>query len=297
MLDTSPQVVDLVHSRRSFTDALPDLRLFRERFFRSCRTRLFQTMRINAQVGEDESSVMLHDDYLRVTNESPCLYTIYEIPPLRGLAIIAISRSLLAAIVDARFGAGRLAATVEEGGQDFSIMERRTGDAFSRMAAQSLKDAFLPQIEFTPAATGTEVHADVVSVADSAEPFCVMAAQLSLATGEGNVSAAIPFRALEPYRAALSSVVLVAAKHDGEKVWEEQMDAALGAVPIELAAEAGVVSVPLSRLSCMRIGDVMPLKLFQSARVVPSDGEALFLADYGGKDGEIHLRVQTEEGT
>lgn len=292
----SPQRIDLVHRQHHFANTLPDLRLFRERFFRACRTRLFQTLRRNVQVEDDHSATLLHDEYLNTAHDGPCLYTIYAIPPLRGLALLTVSRSLLAAIVDDLFGAGGMQARVRQNDLDFSGMERRIGMKFGQMAAQSLKDAFSPQLEFTPTVTGTESHTALVSVADSAEPFCVMAARLTLATGGGLVSAAIPYRALEPYRTALSSVISIAGKHDSEKAWEDQIDAALGEVPVELAAEAGVVSIPLSRLSHMQLGDVMALRLFKLARVVRPDGGVLCLADYGERDGEIHLRVQADGG-
>lgn len=291
---TSAQAIDLVHRQRHFTNTLPDLRLFRERFFRACRTRLFQTLRRNVQVDDDQSATLLHDDYLNTLHDGPCHYTIYAIPPLRGLALLTVSRSLLAAIVDELFGAGGIHAKVGGNDLDLSGMERRIGVKFGLIAAQSLKDAFSPQIDFVANVTGTESHTALVSVADSAEPFCVMAARLSLATGGGLVSAAIPYRALEPYRTALSSVISIAGKHDSERAWEDQMDASLGEVPIELAAQAGVASVPVRFLSRMQVGDVIALQMFRHARVVRADGAVLCLADYGERNGEIHLRVHSD---
>ncbi len=288
------QKIDLVHRQRHFTNTLPDLRLYRERFFRACRTRLFQTLRRNVQVEDDRSTTLLHDEYLNAVHDGPCLYTIYAIPPLRGLALLTISRSLLAAVVDDLFGAGGIHAKIGQNDLDLSGMERRIGVKFGVMAGQSLRDAFLPQIEFTPTVTGTESHAALVSVADSAEPFSVMAARLSLSTGGGLVSVAIPYRALEPYRTALSSVISIGGKHDNEKAWEDQMDASLGEVPIELAAQAGVVSIPVRSLSRLQVGDIVALQIFRHARLVRPDGGVLCLADYGERDGEIHLRVHSD---
>jgi flagellar motor switch protein FliM len=289
----SLQKIDLVHKQRHYTNTLPDLRLFRERFFRACRTRLFQTLRRNVRVEDEWSDTLLHDEYLGTVHDGPCFYTIYAMPPLRGLTLLTISRSLLAAIVDDLFGAGGIHAKVGQNDLDLSGMERRIGMKFGLMAAQSLRDAFSPQIDLVASVTGTESHTALVSVADSSEPFCIMAARIFLSTGGGLVSVAIPYRALEPYRNTLSSAISIVGSGDGEKAWEDQMDASLGEVPIEFAVQVGVASIPIRLLSQMQVGEVISLRVFRHARVVRTDGGLLCLADYGERDGEIHLRVHS----
>ncbi|HUC18051.1 MAG TPA: hypothetical protein VMA37_10240 [Acetobacteraceae bacterium] len=289
-----PQKIDLVHKQRHHANTLPDLRLFRERFFRACRTRLFQTLRLNVRIDDERSDTLPHDDYLSMVHEGPCFYTIYAMPPLRGPALLTISRSLLAAIVDDLFGAGDIRTAIGQNDLDLSGMERRIGMKFGALAAQSLRDAFSPQIDLVATVTGTESYAALVSIADPAEPLCIMAARISLSTGGGLVSTAIPYRSLEPYRAALSSVISVAGNIDSERAWEEQMETSLDEIPVELAVQAGVAAISVERLSKIQIGDVILLKLFRHARIAPADGELLCLADYGERNGEICLRMHSD---
>jgi flagellar motor switch protein FliM len=287
------QKIDLVHKQRHYTNTLPDLRLFRERFFRACRTRLFQTLRLNIRIDDERSDTLPHDDYLSMVHDGPCFYTIYAMPPLRGLALLSISRSLLAAIVDDLFGAGDIRAAAGQNDLDLSGMERRIGTKFGLLAAQSLRDAFSPQIELTATVTGTESYTALVSIADPTEPLCIMAARFFLSTGSGLVSMAIPYRSLEPHRAALSSVISIAGNPESGRAWEDQMEASLDEVPIELAVQAGVATVSVQQLAKIQIGDVISMKLFRYARIVPADGSLLCLADYGEQNGEIHLRMHS----
>ena len=288
----SPQRIDLVNPAATFVNRLPDMTAFRERFFRACRTRVFQALRRSLQVGNERWAVIPHDEYLTQVHSDQCLYGITELPPVRGLSIVTVSRGLLSAVVDDLFGAGDIPTDPADTTDEISAMERRIGLKLLGMFVQSLRDAFAPQIDIAPRLVRTESHTTLASVADAEEPLCMMAANVAMQTGGGLLSVAIPYRGLEPYRLILASSTSGLALTKTNQAWFEQIAAMLDRVPIEVAVAAGVIRIPVREMRRLKVGDVIPFRLFKQARIVSPDGTLLCVAEAGARNGEVHLRLQ-----
>jgi flagellar motor switch protein FliM len=286
--------IDLVNPAANFVNRLSDMTAFRERFFRSCRTRVFQMLRRTIHIGDERFDVIPHDEYLTGIHNDQCLYGISELPPIRGLSLVTVSRGLLSAVVDELFGAGDIPAGPRNDIGEVSAMERRIGVKLLEAFVQALRDAFSPQLDIAPRLIRSESHPTLASVADAEELLCTMVASLITPTGGGLLSVAIPYRGLEPYRVALSSPMSILTQAEPNGDWSARLANVTDEIEIEVVIETGTVKIPVRALLDLKVGDVLPLRVFRYARVVSSDGTPLCFADVGARYGMVQFRLRQE---
>jgi flagellar motor switch protein FliM len=286
--------IDLVSPAATFVNRLSDMTAFRERFFRSCRTRLFQMLRRTIHVSDERFEVVPHDEYLTGIHSGQCLYGITELAPVRGLSLVTVSRGLLSAVVDDMFGAGDIPGGTRNDPGEISAMERRIGMKLIESFAHALRDAFAPQLDIAPRLIRAESHPTLASVADAEELLCTMVANLATPTGGGLLSVAIPYRGLEPYRVALSSPISGLNQTEPNTAWSSQLATVTDEVEIDVVIETGTVKIPVQTLQNLKVGDILPLRLFRYARVVSTDGIQLCVADVGARDGVVYFRLRQE---
>ena len=286
--------IDLVSPAATFVNRLSDMTAFRERFFRSCRTRLFQMLRRTVHVSDERFDVVPHDEYLTGIHSDQCLYGVTELSPIRGISLVTVSRGLLSAVVDDMFGAGDIPASARNDAGEVSAMERRIGMKLLESFAQALRDSFTPQLDITPRLVRAESHPTLASVADAEELLCTMVATLTTPTGGGLLSVAIPYRGLEPFRVALSTPVSGLNQAEPNAAWSARLASVTDEIEIDVVIETGTVRIPVQKLQNLKVGDTLPLHLFRYARVVSTDGVQLCFADVGARDGIIHFRLRQE---
>lgn len=286
--------IDLVSPSATFVNRLPDMTAFRERFFRACRARIFQMLHRSVHVHDEKFDVVPHDDYLTGIHSGQCLYGITEVAPIRGLSLVTISRDLLAAIVDDLFGAGDIRIEPGDETGEISAMERRIGAKLIDTFAQALHDAFSPQLDLAPRVIRQESHTTLAAVADAEELLCVMAGNLATVNGSGLVSVAIPYRGIEPYRVVLSSGVTGLNQAESNPEWAARLASVTDEIEIEVIIETGDIKIPLRSLQALEVGDVLPLRVYQYARVISGDGLQLCQADVGARDGTVQFRLRQD---
>ena len=254
------------------SNRLPDLTIVYERLFRAFRGRLFHDTRRNIGVMGVGHKVIQHDDLLNMWPDTPVLFGVVEIQPLRGFSIIMIEGSFLSCIVDALFSSGEPAPSTA--GQDLTPMEKRIGESIMKMVAQSADDALRTHLEVGVHVLRTETHPTLASVADAAEPYYAMFAKLAAGSGGegGGLTVAFPYRSLEAFRTALSSPGGVSLRHDSNATWDRQLATALDEIEISLGVEIGTTSIPLGDLASLAPGDVLPVTLHRLARVTDVNG-------------------------
>jgi len=149
-------------------------------------------------------------------------------------------------------------------------------------------------LDITPRSIRAESHPTLASIADADELLCTMVANLTTPTGGGLLSVAIPYKGLEPYRVTLSSPVSGLSQDEPNAAWSSQLAGVTDEIEIDVVIETGTVKIPVQTLQSLKIGDILPLRLFRHARVVSMDGIQLCFADVGARDGIVHFRLRQE---
>lgn len=273
--------IDLLNPETVFVNRLPDMTVVQERLFRHFKTLLFQEFRRNVDSTDDVFHIVSHDEYL--SHRGGCnLYGIMNIAPIKGLSLVTIDGHLLAAVVDDIFGADA-PAPLDSGRNELSRMENRIGKRLMNMMVASVSTAFQQYFEVSAEIVRTEGFSALASVGDAAEPFCAMSTKLSLPTGAGTLSIAMPYRGLEPFREILGSPMGGRGQQDASSLWADRIEAAVDNVPIEIAFEIGTVSLPARNLATLAVGDVLPLTFHRNARAMIG-GTSIAEIRYGAVD-------------
>lgn len=260
------KAVDLLNPARQFVNRLPDMSGIVERLVRNFRTQLFQDFRLNAQSVEGEFDIITHDEYL-TPRAGYQLFGILNIQPIRGLSLITIEGTLLAALVDELFGASAPASTALARPQ-ISNMEARIGRRLIDMLGKALQAAFQQYFTIQVELVRTEGYAALATVGDAADPYCSMRARVALPTGEGAISLALPYRGLEPHREILGSPAGGQAEMEARSYWADRITEAIESVPVEVGFEIGIIALSARSLSTLGVGDVLPLTFHRNARAM-----------------------------
>ncbi|MDA3888300.1 MAG: FliM/FliN family flagellar motor switch protein [Allgaiera sp.] len=277
MPETS-HTIDLLKPETVFVNRLPDMTGVVERLFRHFRALLFQEFRYTLQSADGQFRILSHDEYLG-NRPGYNLYGILALPPIKGLSLVILEGPLLAALVDELFGASAPAEPDQTRAQ-ISIMESRIGRRLIEMIVTSVNVAFEQYFPIAAEIVRTEGFSALASVADAAEPFCVLSTTLSLSTGTGSVSIAIPYRGLEPFSEVLGAPMGGESQKEAHSQWVDRIAASIDNVPVEVAFEIGSIQLSAGALAALSEGDVLPLTLHHDARAIIG-GAAVGTITYG----------------
>lgn len=275
--------VDLVNLKAAFVDRLPNLATLQERIFRQAKTRLFQEFRWDIEASTGSHEIVSHDRYLAPRGAGYSLYGVLSLDPIKGFSLITIDGALIAALVDDLFGASEPAAGPVSA--DISVMENRIGQRLMGIVGDALDGTLQQYFPVAMEIVRTEAFAALASVADSSEQFCVMRADVSLRTGGGGISIAIPYRGLEPFIDVLASPIGGLPKGDEASLWAARMGEAVDSAPIEVTFEIGTITISAGDLGRLAPGMELPIKLHESAKVIAGD-IILANASYGPIDNK-----------
>jgi flagellar motor switch protein FliM len=262
MPDTQFDSVDLIHPESVFVNRLPDMTTVRERVFRQFKNKLFQETRRNIQSADEKFEIISHDEFLS-QGDTYNIYGVVSIQPIKGYSLIMIEGGLLAAIVDDMFGADKNQAS--KPAKTMSIMEGRISQKLVKIALASLDESLQQYFPAASTIIRTEEYAALASVSDAGEPFCVMSTVISMPTGSGKLSIAIPYRGLEPFREVLGAPAGGANYHDADIFWSKQIDTCIDHIPIQVGVEIARSSVSTRLVESLSIGDILPLSLHNKA--------------------------------
>lgn len=264
--------VDLVNPQTFFVNRLPDMSVVQERLFRHFRNRIFQEFRRNVQSAADKYEIIKHDEYL-APRGGYNLYGVFNIHPIKGFALVTIEGELLAALVDDLFGAEGPSLNEKLAPTEISAMETRIGRRLMEIMADATAVALQQYFAVNATIIRTEGFAALASVGDATEPYCVLASELTLPTGSGGISIALPYRGLEPFSEILASPLGGQAHQDASSIWAMRAEMVAEGIPVEVAFEIGTVAVTTNQLATLAAGDTLPLTFHRKARAMA--GEAV----------------------
>lgn len=285
----SPRIVDLINPGTLFVNRLPDMTTVMDRVFRHIKSRIFQEFRRDVELDDEWNEIATHDRYLGQWSRpggqpARALFGVVNIEPLAGFSIITVGGEVLAALVDDLFGATEPGKALAPTSSEISAMETRIGSRLFKIVGDAVTNTFQQYFETRVSLVRTEGHAALATVSDAAEPFFVMGAKIGMPTGEGAISVAIPYRGLEPFAEILASPVGGQAQQGAASLWKARLSEAMDGVPVEVAFEVGSSSVSAAHLAALKVGDVLPLRLHENARVVAGGAQIAELENYGGLD-------------
>jgi len=178
---------------------------------------------------------------------NPTGFSIFNMEPLIGSAMLAIEADLAFCLIDCMFGGvGKPLEQMRE----FTLIEQRMLKKFAVEVLQNLEKAWSPVCPLEVSLKKTETRPEFVRLVTPGDLVIVVRCSISGEEFTGNIHQCIPYLMLEPIKDRLSSVNLVEA--ESENMWSSQFGDLLGDAQVELTAELG-------RVGCHTVRDLLNL--------------------------------------
>lgn len=280
---------DLTSQDRIVRGRLPTLELLGEKFARQLRADMQNLLRYSVEVGAGGVQILNYGEYAS-TLYIPTSITVTKISPLAGNGLVVIDAKLVSRMVDQYFGGDGKNINAE--GRDFSPTEQRVVDRILELTYRDMAGAWSDVLPISMETVSREINPALVNVFAADEALLVNTYHVELESGGGEIHVAIPYAAIEPYKAILDAAGRSDA--DQEKTnWSPALQARLLDTEVPLRCAVAQADLKLRQLLRLQVGDVidvdMPeLHLVQAGRV------PAFYAKLGESRGSLALEFQQD---
>ncbi len=236
-------------------------------------------------------SRLLRHSSLSAELPAPAGYSLVQIKPLRGNALLVCSPQLVHAVVDALFGGtGRSYAPSTP--RELSATERRLVERVTELACGAWRRAWSGVHPLQPEPLRTEYLVELAAIASPAD--MLVGARFEIELGEasaGSLLLFVPLSALDPIRESLQAAPRGEA-HPQDRRWMLRLSQQIESAEVELSAELGHASATVADLVSLRVGDFIEFNLAQTL-VAAVDGVPVFECRYGISNGRYAIKVQS----
>ena len=246
---------------------------------------LSQRMRCPVQLLSCVNGVISHDTALSALPDV-MLAGIADLAPLHGRIIIAVEGDLIGTVVDAMFGATSSDFVMRN---DLSAMEIRIGKQMIELTLDGIADVLSSFSTLNWKIVQYETAVNMLAIADKQDWMISTTGIFETSLGIGSIRAIIPYSALEPFEARVTSQTWLIGPALIDHRWTATMAHLTASTLVDIAFDVVRTQVPLGVVRRLKLNQVLPITLLPHA-VGYSSGLDLFNADYGQVDGIVCCR-------
>ncbi len=285
---------DLTSEDSSLGVNVASLDMINERFIRLFRLGLMELLRTSPKLNPSRVQILRFGDYLK-NLKLPLSVNTLRMNPLRGQTMVVIEPGLIFSSLDSFFGGfGRSVGHLSPG-RLFTPTETRIINLILQVFFRSMKEAWSPiaAVEFDP--VGSEINPQFAQIADDNDLVVLSrfepepAGEASGATGF--IDLVIPYISLKPVRDLLRSRVQTGDGNDeSDKVWRQELTAAVDEAALELRVNFGEIDISLQQLRSFQPGDLLYFKKPDWARAYLC-GVPAFEVEVGSSGQQVACRI------
>lgn len=282
-------VYDFEDQARSVRGKMPSLEMINEKFCRSINTELFNFLRKGVDVTSEGIETMRYSDFLENLS-MPSSLNIFQLTPLRGQAMLAVSSDLVFILVDSYFGGdGSFHARVE--GRDFTVVEQSVVRKVVDIIFKEMDDVWRPIHPVEHKFIRSETNPQFVNLVGAGEVVVVYSFQMEVDSHSDRFSFCVPYSIFEPIRDKLYGVRQ--GELDGiDNAWSENLREQLNQVKVGISGRIGCADMKLSELLSLQVGDVVQLdqKIHEPIDVLV-EKRVKFVARPGIRDEHYSIQI------
>ncbi|MES3041134.1 MAG: FliM/FliN family flagellar motor switch protein [Pseudomonadota bacterium] len=266
---------------------IPALSLVQTQFSEALKQRLRQLSPDIQGVRAERIAVMKFGELQRMLTP-PCDISVILATPLGAPIYLVFEADLVFALVDQFFG-GRGGAGLKRLQSDFSPSEARFMQQLGRALLPDLGQAWHSVVEIVPELL--ERHSDLRFVDHLKQSDNLLAARFAV-TMPGHdcgVWMLVPWAAIDPVREHLGGQGR-ASRQEHDEQWRERLLQGIEATSIDVVARLNECAMPLSRVSRLAVGDVLPIDSPQGVTLLIEE-LALMTGTFGTHQGQLAVKV------
>lgn len=254
--DDNIQPYDLTNQDRVIRGRMPILEIIYERFIRSFRVSLSNSLRKISTISMISTDLLKFGEFVNTLPIPSCM-CIMRFNELRGPALLVFESKLAYAIIDSYFGGTDRPFTKIEG-KEFTSIELSFMRRVMDMAITDLEDAWAPVHKIDAQYNRTEINPQFVGVVPPSDVIITTTFEVEFESASGTIMVVIPYSTIEPIKQKLSSSYQ--SENDAvDSIWTQSMNDYVSDAVSTAVVKLGDTAMTIGDLVGLQPGDIIPL--------------------------------------
>jgi flagellar motor switch protein FliM len=254
--DENIQPYDLTNQDRVIRGRMPILDIIYERFIRSFRVSLSNSLRKISTISMISTDLLKFGEFVNTLPIPSCM-SIIRFNELRGPALMIFESKLAYAIIDSYFGGVDRPYTKMEG-KEFTQIELSFMRRVMDMAINDLEEAWAPVHRIDAQYVRTEINPQFVGVVPPSDVIITTTFEVEFESASGTIMVIIPYSTIEPIKQKLSSNY----QNENDVVdslWTNSMHDHVSDAEATAIVKLGETEMTIGDLVALSTGDIIPL--------------------------------------
>ena len=262
--DENIQTYDLTNQDRVIRGRMPILEIIYERFIRSFRVSLSNSLRKISTISIISTDLLKFGEFVNTLPIPSCM-CIMRFNELRGPALLVFESKLSYAIIDSYFGGTDRPFTKIEG-KEFTMIELSFMRKIMDMAINDLEEAWAPVHRIDAQYLRTEINPQFVGVVPPSDVIIATTLEVEFESASGTIMIVVPYSTIEPIKQKLSSSFQT-DNEMADSIWTQAMNEHIKNTNATIVVRLGEAEMTLGDLLTLELGDIIPLNQDASGEV------------------------------
>lgn len=258
------QSYDLTNQDRVIRGRMPILEIIYERFIRSFRVSLSNSLRKISTISMISTDLLKFGEFVNTLPIPSCM-CIMRFNELRGPALLVFESKLAYAIIDSYFG-GTDRPFTKIDGKEFTQIELSFMKKVMDMAISDLEEAWAPVHRVGAQYLRTEINPQFVGVVPPSDVIIATTLEVEFESASGTIMIVIPYSTIEPIKQKLSSSFQT-DNDMADSIWTQAMNAHIKETIANVIVKLGETDMTVGDLVTLEVGDIIPLNQEASGEV------------------------------
>jgi flagellar motor switch protein FliM len=263
--DENIQTYDLTNQDRVIRGRMPILEIIYERFIRSFRVSLSNSLRKISTISIISTDLLKFGEFVNTLPIPSCM-CIMRFNELRGPALLVFESKLAYAIIDSYFGGTDRPFTKIEG-KEFTMIELSFMRKIMDMAINDLEEAWAPVHRIDAQYLRTEINPQFVGVVPPSDVIIATTLEVEFESASGTIMIVVPYSTIEPIKQKLSSSFQT-DNEMADSIWTQAMNEHVKNTSATIVVRLGEAEMTLGDLLTLELGDIIPLNQDASGEVI-----------------------------
>lgn len=286
--DAVVETYDLTLKSTNLHDQFDALEEVYDKFIKLTETSLASSLQSTIEVEIVSTEMVKFGEFIQGFS-NPTNFSIFNMDPLIGSAMLAIEPNLVFSLIDCMFGGnGKPLNQVRE----FTLIEQRMMKKFVFEVLNNLEKSWEVVLPINIHLKRTESKPEYVNLTNPKELMIIIVFSLKGSEFAGNIHLCIAYLMLEPIKNKLSTSYL--RDKDKENAFSSQIRGLLKNTPVNIIAELGKTVQSVGSILNFEIGDVLKLnKGPQDPITINIEGVPKFRGSPGIVKGNRAVQIST----
>ena len=262
--DVDIQAYDLTNQDRVIRGRMPILDIIYERFIRSFRVSLSNSLRKISSISIISTDLLKFGEFVNTLPIPSCM-CIMRFNELRGPVLMVFESKLAYAIIDSYFG-GTDRPFTKLDGKEFTQIELSFMKKVMDMAISDLDEAWAPVHRVDAQYLRTEINPQFVGVVPPSDVIITTTFEVEFESASGTIMVVVPYSTIEPIKQKLSSSFQT-DNEMADSIWTSALNEHIKEATSNLSVKLGEATISVGDLVNLEIGDVIPLNQEVSGEV------------------------------